>query len=107
MSEWYLVEDVEESVSQRSVSESLEAECFQNGEGLVELVFGDHTILGAVSEGLLNDLQHLLVFSLLVGFVRVVFSRRVGFLVGVYVRHCLPTIWLSFPPILNDCEFKI
>jgi hypothetical protein len=62
----YLIEDVEESICEGSISESFETKCFQNGESLIEFVFGDHTVLRAVSEGFFDDLEHLLIFCLLI-----------------------------------------
>jgi hypothetical protein len=54
--------------------------------------------LGAVPEGLLDELQHLLVLFLLVVYVGRGVSSRVQ-IVWVYIIKQKPITWLPFAPI--------
>ena len=54
-----MVEDMEESIGERCISQPFEAKCFKNRQSLVEFVHGELSILRTVSESLLDKLQHL------------------------------------------------
>lgn len=45
---WYCIEDVEESICERSVSESFEAKGLQNRESLIEFIFIKDAVLRTV-----------------------------------------------------------
>ena len=55
-----MVEDAEESVCQGRVSESLESQGLEDGQGLVEFVHGEVAVLRTVTKGFFDELQHLL-----------------------------------------------
>jgi hypothetical protein len=52
----YGVEDVEEAVCKRGVTETFEAQSLEDGECLVEFIFGEDAILRTVAKGLFNYL---------------------------------------------------
>ena len=63
---------MEEAICQRSVSESLESEAFENSKCLVKFVFGEVAIGGAVSKGFPDKTNELIV--LLAGIRLFIFS---------------------------------
>lgn len=65
---------------------------------MVELVLGEHAIMGAISKCLLDELQHLLILFLLVAYAGGGVSSCVD-VVWVYIVGDEPMTWLPFAPI--------
>ena len=53
-----MVEDAEESVGQGRVSESLESQGLEDGQGLVEFVHGEVAVLRTVTEGFFDAVSY-------------------------------------------------